>query len=200
VRQALQARIAEMQSTRLDDDSFPLVPMLRAILPRGLRRGAVYSITGSTSIALGLLSAASKQGEWCGVLDVPDLGIEAAAGWGIDLERLVWVGDPGERWMSTVGSMADVLGLVIARAPKRVAASDSSRLAARLRQTRSTMLVLGDWPQPEAELRIVSSTWTGLGDGHGLLIDRQLEIEVRGAGGGGTARRLPIRIPAKPAS
>lgn len=196
VRQALQARISSMQSTRLDDDTFPLLPMMRGVLGRGLRRGTVYSITGSTSIALALVAAASQQGEWCGVLDVPDLGLEAAAGWGVDLDRLVWVSDPGDRWMSTVGSMADVLGLVIVRAPKRVSASDSSRLTARLRQTRSTMLVLGDWPQSESEIRVVASSWTGLGAGHGHLTDRHLELEVRQGQGAGAPRRSQLPVPA----
>lgn len=196
VRQALQQRISSMQSTRLDDDAFPLLPMMRGVLGRGLRRGTVYSITGSTSLALALVAAASQQGEWCGVLDVPDLGLEAAAGWGVDLARLVWVADPGDRWMSTVGSMADVLGLVIVRAPARVSPAESSRLAARLRQTRSTMIVLGEWPQAESELRVVSSSWTGLGDGHGHLTDRRLELEVRQGQGAGAPRRSQLHVPA----
>ncbi|KQP57880.1 hypothetical protein [Agreia sp. Leaf283] len=196
VRQALQARISSMQSTRLDDDAFPVLPKMRGVLARGLRRGTVYSLTGSTSLALALVAAASQQGEWCGVLDVPDLGLEAAAGWGIDLDRLVWVSDPGERWMSTVGAMADVLGLVIVRPPTRVSASESSRLSARLRQARSTMLVLGDWPQSESEITVVSSSWTGLGDGHGHLADRRLDVEVRQGQRAGAPRRSQLRIPA----
>jgi hypothetical protein len=198
VRQALQARISSMQSTRLDDDAFPLLPLMRGLFPRGLRRGTVYSVTGSTSLALALVAAASQQGEWCGVLDVPDLGLEAAAGWGIDLERLVWVSDPGDRWMSTVGSMADVLGLVIVTAPRRVSDSEASRLAARLRQTRSTMIVLGDWPQSESQIRVVSSSWTGLGEGHGLLVDRHLDVEVRQGQGAGAPRRSRLHVPAEP--
>jgi hypothetical protein len=185
-----------MQSTRLDDDTFPILPMMRAVLGRGLRRGAVYSITGSTSVALALVAEASQQGEWCGVLDVPDLGIEAAAGWGIDLGRLVWVADPGDRWMSTVGSLADVLGLVIVRAPARVSPSDTSRLAARLRQTRSTVLVLGAWPQSECDIRVVSSSWTGLGAGDGHLAERHLELEVRQGQGTGAPRRSHLHVPA----
>ncbi|SMG32697.1 hypothetical protein [Agreia pratensis] len=196
VRQALQARISSMQSTRLDEDAFPVLPMMRAVLGRGLRRGTVYSISGSTSLALALVAAASQSGEWCGVLDVPDLGLEAAAGWGIDLDRLVWVADPGDRWMSTVGSMADVLGLVIVRAPARVTSAEASRLVARLRQTRSTMLVLGEWPQPESQIRVVSSTWTGLGDGYGHLTDRHLELEVRQGQSAGPPRRSRLRVPA----
>lgn len=196
VRQALQARISSMQSTRLDDDSFPVLPMMRAVLGRGLRRGTAYSISGSTTLALALVAAASQSGEWCGVLDVPDLGLEAVAGWGIDLDRLVWVADPGDRWMSTVGSMADVLGLVIVRAPERVTSAEASRLVARLRQTRSTMLVLGEWPQSEAQIRVVSSSWSGLGDGHGYLADRHLELEVRQGQGAGAPRRSRLRVPA----
>jgi hypothetical protein len=124
-------------------------------------------------------------------------GLEAAAGWGIDLDRLVWVADPGDRWMSTVGSMADVLGLVIVRAPARITSAEASRLLARLRQTRSTMLVLGEWPQSESQIRVVSSTWTGLGDGYGHLADRHLELEVRQGQSAGPPRRSRLRVPAE---
>jgi hypothetical protein len=184
VRQALQARISSMQSTRLDDDAFPLLPLMRGLLPRGLRRGTVYSVTGSTSIALALVAAASQQGEWCGVLAVPD--------------RLVWVSDPGDRWMSTVGSMADVLGLVIVTTPRRVSDTEASRLTARLRQTRSTVIVLGDWPQPESRISVAASSWTGLGDGHGILIDRHIEVEVRQGQGAGVPRRSRLHFAAEP--
>jgi hypothetical protein len=198
VRQQLQARIAGMQATRLDEDSFSVRPEMRSLLPSGLRRGAVYAIEGSTSVALALMAAPSAQGEWCGVLGMPDLGLEAAAGWGIDLDRLAWVDDPGERWLTTVAAMCDVLGIVLARAPRSVSPAETSRLAARLRQSRSTLLLLGDWPQAESTLRVVSASWRGLGTGYGHLTDRQLRVEVRGRNGSDVLRLGRVEIAGRP--
>ena len=89
-----------------------------------------------------------------------------------------------------------MLGLLIVRAPARVASAEASRLLARLRQTRSTMLVLGEWPQSESQIRVVSSSWTGLGAGHGHLADRHLELEVRQGQNAGAPRRSRLRVPA----
>ena len=39
VRDELQARIRNMQATRLDERSLPTLPALQALLPGGLRQG-----------------------------------------------------------------------------------------------------------------------------------------------------------------
>ena len=201
VRQALQARIGAMQSTKLEEQGFAVLPQLRSLLPRGLRRGSVYSISGSTTLALALMAEASRQGEWCGVLGEPDVGIEAAAEWGISLDRLVCVHDGGERWVTTLAAMTDVLGLVIARPPRALRSlspAESSRLSARLRQSRSSVLVLGDWPEAEASLRVAKTEWSGLGAGHGNLGSRRMRIDVRGRGGEGALRQATLVVPVRP--
>lgn len=186
----LQARIRQMQATRLDEKSQPGLPGLAGLLPQGLRPGAAYSVTGSTTLALALLVAPSAQGTWCGVLGMPDLGTEAAARLGIDLARLVLVPSPGTQWLTVAAAMADVLGVVVAAAPTRVTAADASRLTARLRQKSTTLILLGDWPGAEATLRVSSSTWAGLGDGHGYLGERQLLVDVTGRSG----QSRPVRV------
>ena len=201
VRQALQARIGAMQSTRLEEQGFPVLPQLRSLVPRGLRRGTVYSIAGSTTLALALVAEASRQGEWCGILGEPDVGVEAAADWGIALDRLVCVADAAERWVTTLAAMTDVLSLVIARPPRGLRSltpAESSRLSARLRQSRSSVLILGEWPEAEGSLRVASTQWSGLGSGHGNLGSRRMRIEVRAKNGGGGPRQATLEIPVRP--
>ena len=50
----------------------------------------------ATSLALALAVEATAAGAWLAVVDVPWLGVEAAAELGVPLERLVRV-DPGVR-------------------------------------------------------------------------------------------------------
>lgn len=195
VREDLQARIQSMQATRLDERSLPTLPALRGLLPGGLRQGATYSVNGSTTLAMSLLAGPSAQGAWCGVLGMPDFGIEAASRLGIDLDRLVLVPAPGNQWLTIAAAMTDVLDVVIARSPARVAPAETSRLGARLRQRGSTLVVLGDWPGADASLTVVGSTWQGLGAGYGYLSVRQLDVEVSGRNGLHQVRRRKVAFP-----
>ena len=175
----LQARIRSMQATKLDTRSLPTNDALARLLPGGaLKQGAAYSVLGSTSLAMALLAAASEAGSWCAVVGVPDFGIEAAAGMGIDLERLVLVPAPGDQWLPVTAALLDVLTLVVLRPPARIGDAAASRLAARLRQRGATLVTLGDWPQSEAQLRVTDSRWSGIGDGHGCLRGRQVTVAV----------------------
>jgi hypothetical protein len=195
VREDLQARIQNMQATRLDERSLPTLPALRGLLPGGLRQGAAYSVTGSTTLAMALLAGPSAQGAWCGVLGMPDFGTEAASRLGIDLERLVLVPAPAGQWLTIAAAMTDVLDVVVAPPPPPVSPAETSRLGARLRQRGSTLIVLGEWPGADASLTVVGSTWRGLGAGYGYLSTRLLEIEVSGRNGLHQVRRRQLTFP-----
>lgn len=194
-REGLQARIRNMQATRLDERSLPTLPVLQGLLPDGLRQGTAYSVKGSTTLATTLLAGPSAQGVWCGVLGMPDFGTEAASRLGIDLERLVLVPKPGNQWLTVAAAMTDVLGVVIARTPAPIAPAETSRLSARLRQRGSTLIVLGEWPGADTTLTVVGSSWSGLGSGFGYLATRQLEVEVSGRNGMSRPRRGRLRFP-----
>ena len=118
VVRALQARIRSMQRNRIDTRALPTHPALVDLLPGGaLNAGSSYSVVGSTTLALALLQGASAAGAWCAVVGMPDLGIEAAAGLGVDLERLVLVPHPGDRWLAVVPALIDVVSIVLVRPP-----------------------------------------------------------------------------------
>lgn len=173
----LQGRITRMQAPKLDSRALPTPGQLAPLFPGGaLQAGASYSVIGSTSLAMSLLAGPSAAGAWCGVIGVPGFGVEAAADAGIDLDRLVLVPQPGAHWLSVTSAMADVAGILIAAAPGRVAPSDAARLSARLRQRETTLIVLGQWSESEATLRISSSRWSGLGVGHGHLEEREVTV------------------------
>ena len=181
----LQARIGQMQAKKLDTRDIPTHPAIAGLLPGGsLKQGAAYSVDASVTLLMVLLAGPSAAGSWCGVVGIPEFGIEAASRYGIDLERLVLVPDPGEQWLTVTAAVADVMGVVVTRPPKRATDATVSRLAARLRQRGVTLIVLGPWPQTEAMLSLSDNRWSGIGDGHGFLAARQATVTVTSRIGG----------------
>ena len=55
-------------------------------------------------------------------------------------------------------------------------------LTGRLRQHGAVLLVMGPWPGADLVMTARSVGWTGLGQGHGRLRDRELVVEVSGRG------------------
>jgi len=154
----------------------PVHPALAPLLPDGgLRPGAAYSVTGG-ALLLALLAAPSAAGSWCGVVGLPELGAEAARSAGVALDRLALVPQPGERWLSVVAALVEVLPVVAVRPPGRVREADAARLAARLRERSTVLLACGEWPRVEARLAVDEARWDGLGDGHGYLSGRQVVV------------------------
>ncbi|MGJ8721414.1 MAG: hypothetical protein ACSHW9_06155 [Salinibacterium amurskyense] len=175
----LQARIGQMQSRTLSSKLIPTHPVIASLLPGGgLQQGSVYSVDSSAMLLMTLLAAPSAAGSWCAVVGVPEFGIEAAQRFGVDLERLVLVPHPGDQWLAVTAAIADVVDVVVARPPRRASDSAVARLASRLRQRKSTLLMVGSWPQSEAMLSLGESRWHGIGEGHGHLAAREVTITV----------------------
>lgn len=192
----LQQRISSMQATKLETKTLPTLPFLAGILPGGaLRQGAAYSIEDSTTLVMALLAGPSQSGAWCGVVGLPDFGAEAATRFGIDLERLVLVPTPGDQWLTVTAALVDVLTVVVVHPPLRTSDADVARLGARLRQRGCTLIVAGNWPQNEARLRIETSRWNGLGQGHGHLAGREVTITASRRNGQGRARSARVWLP-----
>ena len=181
----LQERIRSMQATKLDSRLIPTHPAIAGLLPGGgLKQGSTYSLDHSATLMMALLAAPSRAGSWCGVVGVPEFGAEAASSFGVDLERLVLVPNPGDQWLAVTAAIADVMGVVVVRPPKRASDGNLARLAGRLRQRGSTLIVLGTWPQSEAMISLSQSEWSGIGDGFGHLSARQVTVTVSTRMGG----------------
>ncbi|GAA1218901.1 hypothetical protein GCM10009655_17890 [Rhodoglobus aureus] len=175
----LQSRISQMQSRTLNTKLIPTHPAIGQLLPGGgLQQGSVYSIDKSTMLLMALLAPPSAAGSWCAVIGVPEFGIEAAARFGVDLERLVLVPHPGDQWLAVTAAIADVIDVVVARPPTRASDSAVARLASRLRQRKSTLLMMGSWPQSEAMVSLGESRWHGIGAGYGHLAAREVTVTV----------------------
>ncbi|WP_460840671.1 hypothetical protein [Nocardioides marmoraquaticus] len=176
-------------------------------LARGRSVAALPVLRGGSSVevsdlglAMALLGGPTSAGSWCAVVGVPDFGAEAAAGLGVDLARVVLVPRPAEQWLEVVAALVDVVSLVLLRPPERVSDGTAARLSARLRRRDAVLLVQGEsgaWPRCELRLRTTRTAWSGVGEGHGRLRVRDLEVQVRE--GARPPRLVPVRLgPAGP--
>lgn len=185
----LRARVHQMQG-RPAAQPVATHPALAGLLQ--LQAGSAYSVD-SMSLAMTLMSGPSADGAWCGVVGTAELGLEAAAAMGVELQRTILVPDPGDAWLEVTAALIDVLGVVVLRAPSHVPAKDVGRIAARLRQRGGVLISCGDWPRSEARLSMRDVEWVGLGQGHGHLQARQVTVEVQR--GTAPARRRRLWLP-----
>ncbi|MDP9091534.1 MAG: hypothetical protein M3N95_00930 [Actinomycetota bacterium] len=180
----------------------PVSAAFDAILPEGLGRGSTVSVTGSVSLLLALLGAASTEGAWCALVGFPLISAEAAYEYGIELSRLALVPDTGSGWTTAVGALLDAVDVVAARPPVRgdLPPGDVRRLAARAR-TRDAVFVpflVGTAPWPGADIRLTArhEHWSGIGAGTGRLRARRVEVRAEGRGSAARARSASLWLPA----
>lgn len=182
----------------------PVPAQLSELLPGGLRRGSTIAVTGSVSLLLTLLGPASRHGAWTALVGMPAISAEAAVEAGLDLERLAMVTPTDDTWTSAswttaVGALLDALDVVVAR-PAAIDArrgvtiggrpgvtiGDSRRLTARARTKDAVLVLFGQsseaWPAVELKLSAEHAGWTGIGGGHGRLVQRRLRVTATGRG------------------
>ncbi|MET8624638.1 hypothetical protein ABZW30_12930 [Kitasatospora sp. NPDC004669] len=174
----------------------PVLPALEELLPeRGLRPGAVVSVTGGgTALLLALAAAATSAGTWCAAVGFEGLGLLAAAELGVDLRRLVVVEAPRERRSDVALALADGVGVLLLRGavpsgPLR------ERLATVARRSGCAVVVGGEWPGARVRLRVESRVWSGLGAGRGRLRARRMVVVAGGRGAAARERRVGLWLP-----
>jgi hypothetical protein len=185
-------------ATLADERLLPVLPALRPLLPhQGLRRGTTVAVASSAALALALVAGASAAGSWVAAVGLPDLGIVAAAETGIALERLALVPVPGARaWPTVVAAFLDAVDVVLVRSPAGLPAGLARRLAARARERGAVLVPLGAWSEPaDLRLAITASDWHGLGQGHGSLLARRVEVVASGRGAAARERRVLLWLP-----
>lgn len=174
----------------------PVAPALQSILPDGLRRGSTVSVSGSISLLLALLGAASADGAWCALIGFPHVSAEAAAEYGIELPRLAVVPAPGASWTTAVGALLDAVDIVAAR-PPRLVPGDVRRLAARARSREAVLMPYADeWPGADVRLQARDAHWSGIGDGTGRLQARRVTVAASGRGQAARPRSATLWLPA----
>ena len=185
---------------RRDTPPLPVDPALASLLPHGLRRGSMVAVTGSISMLLALLGAASADGAWCALVGFPHVSAEAADGYGLDLTRLAIVPAPGASWATAVGALVDAVDIVAVRIAARPQAGPAPgevrRLAARARSRDAVLMPFGgDWPGAELRLTAAPGAWAGIGEGYGRLRTRQVTVTATGRGQAARPRSAELWLP-----
>lgn len=175
----------------------PVHTALREVLPSGLRRGSTVAVSGSISLLLALLGAASADGAWCALVGFPKLSAEAAAEYGIDLRRLAIIPSAGTGWPTAVGALLDAVDVVATRPPPRLVPGDVRRLAARARSHDAVLMPYGEWTSADVRIRATDGRWTGLGTGTGRLQARRIEVRADGKGQAARPRSATLWLPAR---
>lgn len=185
------------------DRLLPVTELISGSLPLGgLQRGTTTIVApgrkgvgGTTSLALELVAGASMNGHWCAAVGLANLGLKAASERGIALERFIVVPRAGtaKAWQQVLAALFDGVAAVLFSPEGPVRPAEARKVSARAKDRGSTLVVLdrrGWWPEPgDLSCRVVSSKWSGLAEGHGLLSERSLDIEVSGRG----AAARPLR-------
>jgi len=183
------------------DRLLPVRSQIRGLFPDGgLRRGSTIVVSGSTSLALTTMAAASAEGSWCAAVGFSSLGLVAAAELGIELGRFALIPSPSRQWAVVVAALLDALDVVLVRPPTSVSSSDARRLASRARERGSVLVPVVDdnftWPQSDLHLRCQGREWQGVGNGHGYLRKQRMRIEATGRGAASRPRQALVALAA----
>jgi len=161
-------------------------------------RSAAEARPGATSLALALLAGPSQAGSWCAAVGLPSLGLVAAAEVGVALERFPLVARPGEEWPAVVATLVDAVDVVLVGLPRHVRSGDARRLVAKARDRGAVLVVAGGSSSFVADVRlsVAGAAWEGLGEGHGRLRARRVDVVATGRGAAARERRASLWLPA----
>lgn len=197
----LAALIAEApglaRASHLDSARIPVLGVFEDVLPeRGLRPGSTVQITGTgaTSLALALVARPSVE-SWTACVGMSELGLRAGAELGVDLDRLVVVPDPRERWTDVLAALVDAFDVVLAHRRVFRATRSSRQIAGRVRERDAVLVVVGEHKDSDITIEGTSPVWHGIGYGHGHLAARTIDVTVSGRRAAARPRRTTIWLP-----
>ena len=201
--------------------TLPLLPAVSELFVGGsLQRGTTVEVNGigATSLSLVLAAGPSQAGSWTALVGAEGLGLAAVAEAGIALERLLVVSPVDSS--TNVGVVAALIGavdVVMVGPGLRFRPADLRRLSARLRESGSVLIQIGSsrigssrigssrigssqiesskGPGVDVGVRVMTSQWSGLGDGHGLLRSRKVEVQTQGRGAATRTRAVSLLLP-----
>lgn len=156
--------------------AFGVPGVLAPLFPAGLRRGSAVQVVGGTSVLLSLAASAVARGAWCAVVDLPDLGLAAAAELGVPLERTVVVPRSGPDAAAVLGAVVDGVDVVVLGQGAALADRERRTIASRVRVREAVLLTSAPWPGADVLLEVVPRAWHGIGQGSGVLQAGELAI------------------------
>ena len=192
-------------ATLAHERTLPVLDALSGLVPSGgLQRGSTLAVegVGATSFALALAGQAVREGSFLAVVAPPSFGLAACLDFDIPLRRVVQFVLPDDvtNWAQAVAAVVEGFDVVVLADRHHVSASQARQLIARNRERGSVLVRVGGsaWPDA-ADLRfdVSSPNWSGLGQGHGHLRARKVEVQVAGRRYHGKKQAHEIMLPAR---
>ena len=188
------APIVMAQDRRLD-----VSPAVGRLLPDGLQRGSTVGVRGSgaASLAFAVAAGPAIAGSWVATIGCDELGLVGAEQAGMPLQRMIMVAQPARSsWAAAAAALIDAFDVVMVASSYSIRSSDARRLLSRARERGGVIIDITQcWPEAhDVVLEVASQQWIGLGDGHGMLEARQVNIEVSGRRGE-RPRTVPLWLP-----
>ncbi|MGP4090097.1 hypothetical protein, partial [Streptomyces sp. KR55] len=169
---------------------------LGALLPEGrIRPGTAVRAGGDMPLLLALAAQASADAAGWAAVGLPHMGAIAAQAAGLDLTCGMLIDDPGRQWAQVLATVAEAVPVVLVGPLGTVPDRIARRLAAVLRRSESVLLAADSWQGAEVRLRVVSATWEGIGDGHGLLRGRRVRVSATGRSSATAPRYAEMWLP-----
>ena len=175
------------------DRTVPVDEPFASMLPDGgLQRGRVVGCDGpaAVSAAVALVAGAVRAGSWVLLLDASTVGLEALAELGVPLHRVVAVatGSGPAAWAERVAAAADGFELILT-VPPRGAERVERRVRQRLHARGAVLVSVGVATATHSvgcDITVTTTAprWVGIGQGHGRLVAREVDVVVAG-------RRIP---------
>lgn len=183
----------------------PVPEIFHSLLPGGgLQRGWTTRVDGGSSaraLAWAILGEVTTVGGWVAAVDVSGIGLAAAREVGVAIERVLIVTSPdGPTWAATIGALIGSVDVIVFGSPKhRVQPREYRRMASRCRERGTVLLELGSEGTPQLQYDVSFAVepieWHGLGQGHGRLQSRCLDVAVAGRRMPGGIRRGRFELP-----
>lgn len=181
----------------------PVPELLGPLFPgAGLQQGWSVGVAGpgGWSLALALLGAALRGDGWAAGVGTEELGLVAGDELGVPLQRLLLVESPGTaNQASVVAALVEVVDVVCLGLLGSFTARDARRLSARAREQGAILLHLDggrSWPQAlDVTLTVEPGPWAGVGQGHGHLQSRPVEVIATGRRSMARPRRVEVLLP-----
>ncbi|MFD7919589.1 hypothetical protein ACFV3R_10230 [Streptomyces sp. NPDC059740] len=169
---------------------------LAAVLPQGrLRAGTVASVGGDMPLLLALAAQTARGAAGWAAVGLPQMGVLAAESAGLELARGMRIDDPGDRWAQVLAIALEAVPVVLAGPLGPVNGQAARRLGAVLRRSGSVLLAADQWDGAEVRLRVVTASWDGVGQGHGLLRGRRVTVAATGRGAATAPRYAEMWLP-----
>jgi len=176
----------------------------------GLQRGWATSVVGSSTgrvFAWALLGALTRSGGWIATVDVSGISLTAANEVGLSIERVLVVsGTDAQNWAPTMGALVGAVDVIVYGSPRhRIQPSTFRKLGSRCRERGTVLMQLPSGHvapsretlpvEADVSFDVRPAGWSGLGDGHGRLVSRTIDVTVSGRRVPGRPRKGTFMIP-----